>query len=64
MRIGLADTRDIAVRRAKVDGTRADGDRFGGSINRISSTHIALQRRLSEALKALAYAQGSTKGAA
>lgn len=64
MRIELAGTRGNAVRRANVDGTCADGDRFVGSIDRVDSAHIALLRRLSETLKAPAYAPGSTKGAA
>lgn len=64
MRIELAGTRDIAVRRTNSDGSHAGKDRFRESISNLSTgTRFASLRRFSETLNALAHAQGFTKGA-
>lgn len=64
MRIGVADTHGIAVRRGIPDGRCAGGNLFGGPIpNLASSTRTDSVRRLSETVNAQAFALGSKKGA-
>ncbi|UFX48130.1 hypothetical protein HAP47_0016255 [Bradyrhizobium sp. 41S5] len=64
MRIGVADTHGIAVRRGIPDGRRAGCDFFGGPIRNLAAgTCTNSARRLSEAVNAQASALGSTKGA-
>ncbi|MGF6307857.1 hypothetical protein ABIB82_001912 [Bradyrhizobium sp. i1.8.4] len=63
MRIGVAGTHDIAVRRGIPDGTCAGGDLFGGPIRNLATgTRTNSMRDLSETVNAQAHAQGSMRG--